>query len=156
MLRKLSPSNERDFAPFGEVFSPPAVNKRTHIAAFFRNLRPHAHIDCYIVHCEAKEPPYATSVMERHSYPSQTLVPVSGSRYIVAAASSTDADGPDLSKLQAFMATKEQGINCHAGTWHCLLAVLDQTAQFLVAIWKDRSQDDEQFVDLPDSIQFTD
>jgi ureidoglycolate lyase len=81
-------------------------------------------------------------------------MPFQVSRYIVAAAPSDTSDRPDLSRLGTFLAAGSQAVNYRAGVWHCPLVVLDEAAKFFVVMWKDGSSGDEEFVDLPEPLQF--
>ncbi len=146
----------QDFAAFGKVFEPPPLGERTHLAAAFENLREHARLDCYINHREPTALPHSVSVMERHAYSSQAFMPCRVSRYVVAAAPANAWGGPDLSRLQAFVARGSQAVNYRTGVWHCPLIVLDEAAKFFVLMWKDGSAADEEFVDLAEPLQFVD
>jgi ureidoglycolate lyase len=94
--------------------------------------------------------------MERHAYSSQAFMPFRASRYIAAAAPANASGGPDLSRLQAFVARGSQAVNYRTGVWHCPLLVLDKAAQFVVLMWKDGSGPDEEFIQLPEPLQFVD
>jgi ureidoglycolate lyase len=153
MRCKLRNLSALDFAPFGEVFEPPPVGQRRHLAASFQNMRSHAQLDCYINHREPTPLPHSISVMERHAFSSQAFMPFQVSRYIVAAAPTSRFGGPDTSKLQAFVASGNQAVNYRAGIWHCPLIVLDEAGKFVVVMWKDGSPGDEEFVDLAEPLQ---
>ena len=129
MKSKLRILNSDEFAPFGDVFEPPPVGERTHLARSFQNLRDRARIDCYINHRAPTVLPYSVSVMERHSFSSQAFMPLQVSRYVVAVAPSKPPDQPDLSRLMAFVASGEQAVSYRAGVWHCPLIALDKTGQ---------------------------
>jgi ureidoglycolate lyase len=156
MRCKLRALTGPDFAPFGEVFEPPPVGGRRHLAGAFQNLRDHARLDCYINHREPTALPHSVFVMERHAFSSQAFMPFQVSRYVVAAAPTAGAGGPDLAKLQAFVAAGTQAVNYRAGVWHCPLIVLDEAAKFVVVMWKDGSPGDEEFIDLPEPLQLVD
>jgi ureidoglycolate lyase len=145
--------NGSDFAPFGEVFEPPPLGQRRHLAASFQNMRSHARLDCYINHREPTALPHSVSMMERHAFSSQAFMPFQVSRYVVAAAPTAKLGGPDTSKLRAFVADRNQAINYRAGIWHCPLIVLDEAGKFVVLMWKDGSEGDEEFVDLAEPLQ---
>jgi ureidoglycolate lyase len=38
----------------------------------------------------------------------------------------------DISKIEVFLATAEQGVNYHTGTWHHFCLALNQPSDFLV------------------------
>jgi len=156
MRLKLRPLTAQNFAPFGEVFEPPPVGERTHLAAAFENMRDHARLECYINHREPTALPHSVLVMERHAYSSQAFMPFRVSRYIAAAAPANASGGPELLRLQAFVARGSQAVNYRTGVWHCPLLVLDEAAQFVVLMWKDGSAADEEFIQLPEPLQFVD
>jgi ureidoglycolate lyase len=156
MQRKLQALTAHEFAAFGEVFEPPPVGERTHLASAFENLRDHARLDCYINHREPTALPHSISAMERHAYSSQAFMPFRVSRYVVAAAPANASGGPDLCRLQAFVARGSQAVNYRSGVWHCPLIVLDEAAKFFVLMWKDGSAADEEFIELTEPLQFVD
>jgi ureidoglycolate lyase len=153
MRCKLRALTGPDFAPFGEVFEPPPVGQRRHLAASFQNMRSHARLDCYINHREPTALPHSVSVMERHAFSSQAFMPLQVSRYVVAAAPTARSGGPDMSNLQTFVAAGDQAVNYRAGIWHCPLIVLDEGGKFVVLMWKDGSAGDEEFVNLAEPLQ---
>lgn len=148
MRQRLRALHAEDFAPYGTVFAPPSIGERTEIAGYLQNLRMSADFVCYINHRKPIALPQTVAVMERHRFSSQAFLPLSVSRYIVAVAP-PDQDGlPDANKLCCFVASREQTINYNAGVWHCPLMVLDTPAQFAVLMWRDGSDDDEEFIHL--------
>jgi ureidoglycolate lyase len=153
MRCKLRALTGPDFAPFGEVFEPPLVGQRRHLAESFQNMRSHARLDCYINHREPTALPHSVSVMERHAFSSQAFMPLQVSRYVVAVAPTARSGGPDTSNLQAFVAAGDQAVNYRAGIWHCPLIVLDEAGKFVVVMWKDGSAADAEFVDLAEPLQ---
>lgn len=156
MIHQLKAMNADEFAPFGDVFVPPAVGHVTDIANKLQNLRSHAELQCYMNNRPAVTLPQTVTVMERHRFSSQVFIPLDVSRYIVAVAPSDDHDRPDTSKLRCFYATETQAINFRAGVWHCPMSVLDRPAQFTVLMWKDFTADDTQFVDIDTPLEFVD
>ena len=77
-------------------------------------------------------------ILERHPYTTQTFLPLglsandTSTKYLVIVAPSKRAaatdtcpeNPPDLSKLEAFIATGGQAVTYAAGTWHAPMAVL--------------------------------
>lgn len=73
--------------------------------------------------------PIQIKVMERHPLSSQAFYPLSNHPYMVVVG---EAGEFDASKLRAFVAGPQQGINYRAGTWHHFSLALDKTCDFLV------------------------
>ena len=85
--------------------------------------------------------------MERHPLSSQAFYPLSGYPFLVAVAPPGDLD---VSTIEVFLASSDQGVNYHPGTWHHYCLALHQGSDFLVV---DRIADDENCdeVNLPNS-----
>lgn len=97
---------------------------------------------------------FPVTILERHPFTTQTFIPMaSQTRYLVIVAPSLpspsypalptpsrapDIPGPglpDLSRLEAFIATGDQAVTYGAGTWHAPMAVLgaeDEKVDFVV------------------------
>lgn len=97
---------------------------------------------------------FPVTILERHPFTTQTFIPMaSHTRYLVIVAPSVpspsypalptplrapDIPGPglpDLSRLEAFIATGDQAVTYGAGTWHAPMAVLgaeDEKVDFVV------------------------
>jgi len=73
--------------------------------------------------------PIAIRMMERHPLSSQAFIPLSGQPYWVVVAPAGEFD---VSQLQAFLASPEQGVNYHAGTWHHYCLALHEVSDFIV------------------------
>jgi len=85
--------------------------------------------------------PITIEIMEYHPKSSQAFVPLSGRPYLVVVA----PKGPfDATKLRAFLASGDQGVNYHAGTWHHFSLALEGVSDFLVI---DRIAEDENCVE---------
>jgi ureidoglycolate lyase len=154
VILTLQPLTASDFAPFGQVFTPPPPGERTPLAPYFENLRSDAQIMCHISNRPPTALPCSVAVMERHRFSSQAFVALDVSRYIVTVAPG-GADGlPDLARIRAFCVNGKQSINYRAGIWHCPLMVLDRHGQFTVVMWVDGTADDEEFVDLSERLEF--
>ncbi|KGO49841.1 Ureidoglycolate hydrolase [Penicillium expansum] len=75
-------------------------------------------------------------VLERHSFSSQTFVPLSAyptARYLIIVAPSVQSaergiiNPPDLSSMRAFLATPSQAVTYAPGTWHAPMTVLSSS-----------------------------
>lgn len=74
--------------------------------------------------------PLSVKLVERHPFGSQAFIPLSGQPYLVLVAPAGEAVDP--SDLRAFLATADQGVNYHAGTWHHPVLALNAVSDFLV------------------------
>ncbi|GGJ00180.1 ureidoglycolate lyase [Shewanella hanedai] len=73
--------------------------------------------------------PIAIKMMERHPHGSQAFIPMGNNPYIVVVAPAGEFDAD---KIEVFIASSDQGVNYHKGTWHHFcLATLDES-DFLV------------------------
>lgn len=67
--------------------------------------------------------------MERHPLSSQAFYPLSANAYLVVVAPAGEFD---VTKLAVFLASANQGVNYHKGTWHHYSLALSGTTDFLV------------------------
>ncbi|HEX4235633.1 MAG TPA: ureidoglycolate lyase [Caldimonas sp.] len=99
-----------------------------------------------IVRASPQPLPFRLECMERHRRGSQAFIPLTAARWIIVVAPPGRAPRPD--RLQAFVASAEQGVNYARGTWHHPLLAIDRAAEFLVV---DRVSDDgEEDCDMCD------
>lgn len=75
------------------------------------------------------ETPIAIRVMERHPLSSQAFMPLGTQPYLVVVAPRGEFDP---SQIEVFVATPNQGVNYHRGTWHHYCLALNMTSDFLV------------------------
>ena len=68
-------------------------------------------------------------IMERHPLSSQMFMPLSDNPYLVVVA---PKGAFDESKIEVFLASSDQGVNYHAGTWHHYSLALNAVSDFLV------------------------
>jgi ureidoglycolate lyase len=73
--------------------------------------------------------PIKVKMMERHPLSSQAFMPLGDQPYLVVVAPKGNFD---VTKLEIFLATSEQGVNYHAGTWHHYCLALNCSSDFLV------------------------
>jgi ureidoglycolate lyase len=73
--------------------------------------------------------PIQIKVMERHPMGSQAFYPLSNHPFMVVVAPPGDFDA---SKIRAFLAGPQQGVNYAKGTWHHYSLALDQVCDFMV------------------------
>ncbi|WP_076416710.1 ureidoglycolate lyase [Shewanella sp. UCD-KL12] len=73
--------------------------------------------------------PVAIKMMERHPHGSQAFIPMGNHPYLVVVAPAGEFD---VKKIEVFIASSDQGVNYHKGTWHHFcLATVDES-DFLV------------------------
>ncbi len=148
---KAEPLTRQAFAPFGDVIEASDKAERR-VINYGNTTRFHdlAEVDVMaaggkagvsIFRSTPLELPITIEVMEYHPKSSQAFVPLSGNPYLVVVA----PKGPfDASEMRAFVASGQQGVNYHAGTWHHFSLALDDVSDFLVI---DRLSDDENCVE---------
>ena len=73
--------------------------------------------------------PFLIKSVERHPLSSQLFFPLSEQPYLVVVAPQGDFVS---SKIKAFMASPNQGVNYHPGTWHHYNLALNEISDFLV------------------------
>lgn len=71
----------------------------------------------------ARDPAGPWHELEKHSFGTQTFIPLNGVRYLALVALGGDA--PDVSTLAAFVVQGHQGVTLRPGTWHHGLLALD-------------------------------
>lgn len=73
--------------------------------------------------------PIAIKMMERHPHGSQAFIPMGQNPYLIVVAPAGEFE---LSKIEVFIASSNQGINYHKGTWHHFCLALHSESDFLV------------------------
>jgi ureidoglycolate lyase len=91
-------------------------------------------------------------MMERHANSFQSFIPLDASSYLVCVAPGGTDDLPAMDKLRAFIAPAGIAITYHANVWHHLMIALARPAQFAMLMWRSGGDDDEEFVDLSQSV----
>jgi len=144
------PLTAEAFAPFGETFTRPSQVGRLDPHLLLQNRRPGARAMVTLIRVSPKQVPIEVTMLERHPHSSQTFVPVQVARYLIVVAPKLSGGGPDLARVQAFVAAGNQGVNYHVDTWHHGLTALDQEGEFAVFMWNDGSDADTEFLPLSD------
>lgn len=138
------------FAPFGQVLRPPEGAGRVYFDDGLANLRPQARAS--ISMARVVEPvalPFEAKLLERHEFSSQSFVPLSVSRWLIMVAPHAPEGGPDLSRIEAFIAGPDEGITFGENVWHHPLTVLDGPGTFALSMWLDGTRGDEEFFHFP-------
>jgi ureidoglycolate lyase len=73
--------------------------------------------------------PIAIKMMERHPHGSQAFIPMGENSYLVVVAAAGEFD---INNIEVFIASSEQGVNYHKGTWHHFCLALESESDFLV------------------------
>lgn len=150
---KTQPLDPASFAPFGTVLRAPDDAGRDYFDDGLVNLRPEAKPSLSIA--RVLEPvvfPFAVKLLERHAFSSQSFVPMQVARWLVVVAPHGDDGGPDVGRMQAFIAGPDEGIIFGADIWHHPLTVLDGPGSFAIGMWLAGDDRDEEFFDLPEAV----
>ncbi|HEY7245195.1 MAG TPA: ureidoglycolate lyase [Xanthobacteraceae bacterium] len=137
------------FTAYGDVVEAPAQPGRAYFETSVRNLRPDAYPRLWMLTKLPASPPLEFSSLERHQFSSQSFVPIEIGRWIVVVAPHAAQGGPDIERVQAFIALPTQGVSYRPDVWHGSLTVLDKPARLSVFMWLDGTSADEEFVSVP-------
>jgi ureidoglycolate lyase len=137
------------FTPFGEVLEAPVETGQRFFNSALGNLRPHASPSLRIVNILPTTLPLKGNLLERHEFSSQTFLPLDVSRVLIVVAPHASEGGPDVGRVQAFLASAGQGFTYRPNIWHHALTALDRSARLAVFMWCDGTAADEQFVPVP-------
>ncbi len=139
MTRTLSPIllTSTNFAPFGDVVEArgqaKSINygqtKRYHDLASIDTGAKNGQTLVNIFRSIPQSLPVNIEIMERHPLSSQLFMPLSDNPYLVVVAPKGELDE---SQIKVFLASPNQGVNYHAGTWHHYSLALDGISDFLV------------------------
>lgn len=143
------------FAPFGDVLmglDAAGGPERHECAARFRNLRPDAKPNLTFMRVPVAEGDITIRALERHRYSNQVFVPLSGTYHLVVVCPSTPAGAPDISGLQAFVASGTQAINYVPDVWHAPRTALSAPGEFIMFRWDDGSATDTELLPLDNEI----
>lgn len=95
--------------------------------------------------------PVVLSVMERHPWASQAIIPMNGAACLIVVAPA----GPfDATRIRAFLAGSGQGVNYRRGVWHHPLLALHHIGDFLVVDRKGEGENCD-VVDLDPTLRIT-
>jgi len=159
MSVKAKPLTAEALAPFGQVLMGYETGVERHeFAASVENLRAHAKPNMTFMRGAVAALPVTIKAMERHDHSNQIFVPMNGTRYLVAVCPADAAGGPDVSKIQVFVAEGSQAVNFNAGVWHAPNTVLATPGEFIMLRFDDGGPEDTDLrtldapieVDLPD------
>jgi ureidoglycolate lyase len=151
---QLTPLTEAAIAPFGTIIQPPAdPGDRNFYTALLGSQRtgmtPRLHVNLV----SPSTLPYAIDTLERHPYSAQIFIPLDVARYVVVVAPYGLDGGPDITRVQGFLAPGNVGIAYRQSVWHAGASVLDRAGSFSVLMWRNDSPDDEEFVSLAQPVE---
>lgn len=139
MTRTLTPIalTSTNFAPFGDVVEATGAAKsinygqteRYHDLAAIDVSADNGQTLVNIFRSTPLPLPIKIEIMERHPLSSQMFMPLSDNSYLVVVAPKGNFDE---SKVEVFLASPNQGVNYHAGTWHHYSLALNAVSDFLV------------------------
>jgi ureidoglycolate lyase len=143
----LSPARQEDFAPYGQITDRTAdaaiVNNGTalryDIGAMDADHRPGSRLICSVFEATPQRLPLLISMLERHSFSAQAIVPMQEEPFVLAACLSNEEGLPDLDTLRAFLFRAGQGAIYAAGIWHYPIIGLERPSRFFVQSWQDGS-----------------
>jgi ureidoglycolate lyase len=73
--------------------------------------------------------PVSINMMERHPLSSQAFIPMGQHPFLVVVAPKGELD---TTRIRVFLASSNQGVNYHKGTWHHYCLALHQVSDFIV------------------------
>ena len=139
MRPQIQPLTAEAFIPFGDVIEASQQAKsfiinqgftqRFHDLSNVDVLANGGHVSINIFRSQPLPLPIGIYLLERHPLSSQAFMPLSGRPYLVVVAPPGNLDE---SQVKVFLASPQQGVNYHAGTWHHFCLALYKESDFLV------------------------
>ncbi len=133
------PLNRENFKIFGDVIEVregdthrlinEGFTQRFHDLAQLDLLAENGQVCLSIFRSMPQKLPLTLKQMERHPLSSQCFYPLSANPYLVMVA---PAGKLVESNIRVFIASANQGVNYHAGTWHHYSLALNDSSDFLV------------------------
>ncbi|MBB4040274.1 ureidoglycolate lyase [Microvirga flocculans] len=80
--------------------------------------------------------PLRLRTFERHPLSSQVFVSLSAERFLIVVAPDNEAFLPDLSRAEAFIGHRGEGINYARNLWHAPITSIDSDGDFLMFMWE--------------------
>jgi|TARA_B110000240_G_C13467685_1_gene439495 ureidoglycolate lyase len=140
-IKKMIPKTltKENFAPFGDVIEVNDKVKNISINdGFTQRYHDLAQVDVTeksgrtlinIFRSTPLEQPVSIKMMERHPLSSQAFIPMGQQPFLVVVAPKGELD---VTKIEVFLASSDQGVNYHKGTWHHYCLALHQVSDFIV------------------------
>ena len=150
-MRRLiaQPLTAEAFAAYGEVLEAPRTFGRTYFEGRLANGRLNAKPSLSLTLSKpAAALPLKAQMMERHEFSSQSFVPMDDGSWFVIVAPHAAGGGPDISRVEAFVAGPGQGVTYGMNVWHHPMTTIEKPIRFAIYMWLERSQTDEEFVQI--------
>ncbi len=155
MILDARPLTPQAFAPFGDVLmglDAGGAPERHEFAARFQNLRADARPNLTFMRVPIVNGEVVIRALERHRFSNQAFMPLNGTRQLAVVCPSTADGAPDLSRLQAFVASGAQAINYAADVWHAPRTALSAPGEFVMFRWDDGTPADTELRTLDEEI----
>jgi ureidoglycolate lyase len=147
-VRRLTPSA---FSPFGEVlFFDPARSRlvndgralRSDTGARFDSASVDGAPVMAVYRAHGETLPLHLRTFERHPLSSQAFVALSAERFLVVVAPQDASSLPDLSRAEAFLGRRGEGVNYIRNLWHAPITAIDADGDFLMFMWESGCAED--------------
>jgi ureidoglycolate lyase len=148
------PLTAKAFGAYGEIVEYHGDQKRCHIPGPLRHRDRSMEPAFWVT--RATSPmilPARIRQLERHLFSAQTFVPLRCKSYLVVVAPDSAGAGPDLGRLEVFLAEEGQGVCYHPRTWHHGLTVLSAPADFVVMMSVFEAPGGDEIFDLPSNYE---
>jgi ureidoglycolate lyase len=147
-IKRLTPAA---FAPFGEVLSFDA--ERSRLVNDGRALRSDtdARFDrapgdgnpvLAVYRAQGETLPFSLRTLERHPFSSQAFMALSAERFLIVVAPHDASGLPDMSRCEAFMGYRGEGVNYRRNVWHAPISALGRDGDFLMFMWENGGPED--------------
>ncbi|MDF0606320.1 ureidoglycolate lyase [Neisseriaceae bacterium TC5R-5] len=137
----LEPLTKQAFAPFGDVIEIAGsdwlpinngTTRRYHKLGLLDSSTEGGQAGISMARGDAFTLPQTIHILERHPLGSQAFIPCNGTSAIIVVAPPTTSNAPEEGRMRAFLASGEQGVHYHRGTWHHPLMSLNQVGVFIM------------------------
>ena len=153
-ILRMAPLTAEAIKPFGAIIAPPAeIGERAFYSKWLGSTQSSMTPRLHVNRIARSAFPLLIERLERHPFSAQVFMPTYVSRFVVVVAPTNEVGGPDIALAKAFVASGDIGIIYAPGVWHAGATVLDQDGSFGVLMWRNDTEDDEQFCQLDASLQ---
>jgi ureidoglycolate lyase len=139
------------FSPFGEVlfFDPDrskVVNNgralRSDTDARFDSVLTANEPVLAVYRARGESLPLRLQTFERHPLSSQAFIALSAERFLIVVAPQDTSSLPDLSRAEAFVGHRGEGVNYARNLWHAPITAIDADGDFLMFMWESGRAED--------------
>ncbi|MBB3595232.1 ureidoglycolate lyase [Rhizobium sp. BK529] len=150
MNRTLQPLNQAGFTKYGDVIEHQGDQRRRALSIDFTaehdDMRRAFWVSKVV---EATTLPARIKFLERHPFSDQAFVPLRDTSFLVVACPDNPDGGPDLDRLNAYIASPGQGVIYRRNVWHAPLSALTAPAEFFVTMGITDKAANDEFYELP-------